>query len=284
MGVFAYNAGKKSTDHEVQWISLGSQISSYESGSFGVGDGVQKSQTLLNDGASAIIPVAGPQTTDAVSQITTMGKNAVVVGVDSPQENQTVNQEMPNASSITIKDADGNKISNPKIIQMSAIKKLDTAVQETLDAIFNTNTEDGGPNNANASGDSVVKGFGYWNIGTLDNGTTGVSDAGLPWIQQFDSSWVNDTDGKLSINASQVKNNQFYTWMEDYGYLYNFKNGTWPTNSDGSFEEPSQLSTQIVQGLNDNRAITKPNATGDAVDVAGGQPKLNGSSWPLEGD
>lgn len=276
MGVFAYNAGKQSSDHEVDWITLGSQISSYSSGSFGVGDGVQKSQALLNKGASAIIPIAGPQTTDAVAQVKSLKKNAVVVGVDSAQEFQTVNQEMPNASSITIKDANGNKISNPEIIQMSAIKDLKTAVYKTLNAIFNKDD----PNNANESGDSVVKGFGYWNIGTLLNGTTGVSDAGLPWVQKFNPSWVTtNADGTLSINAAQVESNQFYEWMEEYGYLYDFS--TWPSNFD---PKNANLSSDIVQGLNGNRAISAPNATGDAVDVAGGQPKLNGSGWELERD
>ena len=277
MGVFAYNEkmGTKTNAsyHEVQWVNLGSNITSYSSGSFGVGDGTNKSRAILESGASAIIPIAGPQTTDAVSVISEKEMNAVVVGVDSAQEFQSVNQSMPHSPNIV--DSNGTKISDPKIIQMSAIKDLETAVYKTSNAIFNK--ED--PNNANKTGDDVVKGFGFWNIGTLANGTTGVSDAGLPWIKKFDNSWINESNGKLSIVASKVKENTFYKLMEEYGYLYDISSWSYGDNYQTIKNKLGKIPK--VSGLSDNRAVSKPNENGSAVDISKGQQKLNGSNWKL---
>lgn len=72
--------------HFVKFISLG-KSSSYFSGTFTVGDARLIVQQLLAYGADMILPVAGPQTADACSEIVNQNSPAKVIGVDTDQEN-----------------------------------------------------------------------------------------------------------------------------------------------------------------------------------------------------
>ena len=128
-----------------------------------------------------IMAIAGPQTLDLISVAETSNRPVAVLGVDSAQENQNINKPFTTLGGKKLKDASNKEISDPKFIQFSAIKKLDSATKQVLEAIFNK----GDPNNEKYTGKSFVKGFGYQNIGSIDNNTVGVSDAGLPYVYKF---------------------------------------------------------------------------------------------------
>lgn len=231
--------GSEATNfQEVEWINLDSSIGTYVTGSFAEGDGETITQTLLNAGADAILPVAGSQTTDAVTVAEsyasrTEAKYAVVCGVDSAQEDQDINQPIPGSPTINTLtfDSSGNVVSGTtneaEIIQMSAIKDLTTAVYQVLRSVFNTDD----PNNANDTLGTGIKGFGYSNVGTIDTNTTGVSQAGLPYVSKFNSSWVtyNTTTGTATVNSSVIQQDPFYQILENGRYLYNL--ASWPYTS-----------------------------------------------------
>jgi basic membrane lipoprotein Med (substrate-binding protein (PBP1-ABC) superfamily) len=79
-------------------------------------------------GADAIMAVAGPQTIDTVQEIKNQGSKCIVVGVDTPQEdNPTVNDSgiyTDNALTVDTSNSYVNHVSNNSIIKFSAIKGI----------------------------------------------------------------------------------------------------------------------------------------------------------------
>lgn len=285
-GVFAFNASLKNSMtskntmdmietkanpnnstkgwQKVEFVNLGTNISNWATGSFGVGDGMQLSRNLVTQGADMIMAIAGPQTLDLISVVETSNRPVAVLGVDSAQENQNINKPFTTLGGKKIKDASGNEISDPKFIQFSAIKKLDSATKQVLEAIFN----DKDPNNEKYTGTSFVKGFGYQNIGSIDNNTVGVSDAGLPYVYKFAKEWFQNgtSSGKnnaeetipenLKLNLDVVKKNNEYTKLQNdrsvkylsgtNGQIYYSEGWTKLPNNTGEFIAlPSQLSYAI---------------------------------------
>ena len=106
----------------------------------------------LDQNVSAILPIAGPQTSITVEQIYTSRRNTAVIGVDTEQENNT---------SVNKKNGDH------WIIPMSILKKLDASVRGVLQAINSLLLGE-----ENKSG---YAGFGYNSWGTLENGGVGIS-------------------------------------------------------------------------------------------------------------
>ena len=298
-GVFAFNASlknnmtsEKTTDmsqtqanpnnsgkswQKVEFVNLGRNISNWATGSFGVGDGMQLSRNLVNLGADMIMAIAGPQTLDLISVAETSNRPVAVLGVDTAQENQNINKPFTTLGGKKLKDASGKEISDPKFIQFSAIKKLDSATKQVLEAIFNNKD----PNNEKYIGTSFVKGFGYQNIGSIDNNTVGVSDAGLPYVYKFAKDWfqngtTNQKNGaeetipeNLKLNLDVVKENSEYTKLQN------------------------DKSVKYLSGTNDqiyySEGWTKlPNSTGEFIALpnelsyAIGDTHLDGSKWKLK--
>lgn len=271
-GVFAWNASITSSNNKkvVEWISLGDNSEDYESGNgFAVGGGVAKAQLLLSRGADVIMPIAGPQTSDVVGEIIKQNKLAVVAGVDSAQELQTINRPLPLREGQTIidgfKPTSGDFKNRDMIIQFSAIKYLDKATEQVLDAIFNA---DG----SNLTTNGLIGGFGYKNTGTIENGTVGTSDAGLQQLLLDTSfaSWVNSSS--LTINWNTFKNDQSFLTMSASGLFYT--NGTGLLTSSMNAKSISAF-TPLVGGT----AIVE-----DVIPKIVGVPtpkRLNGSKWSI---
>ena len=97
----------------VDLISAGKSTSFYTN-SFNTGDARLLVQQLLTQGADAILPVAGPQTIDAVNEVRCEHSPTVVIGVDTDQENGELAQ-YTSLSPLNYGD---------KIIQFSAQKNL----------------------------------------------------------------------------------------------------------------------------------------------------------------
>ncbi|QMT98435.1 BMP family protein [Mycoplasma tullyi] len=114
---------------------------------------------LLQNGASLIYPIAGPQT--AISQNVILSNrdthHAQLIGVDTAQENLATTQLLAGAP-------------GGKTIAFSTIKALDVAVDSTLQAI-----EKGQPVNG-------FYGYGWNNLATLANGGVSLSNAGLAYL------------------------------------------------------------------------------------------------------
>lgn len=262
---------------KVEFVNLGSNISNWATGSFGVGDGMQLSRNLVTQGADMIMAIAGPQTLDLISVVETYNRPVAVLGVDSAQENQNINKPFTTLRGKKLKDASGKEISDPKFIQFSAIKKLDSATKQVLEAIFNN--ED--PNNAGYKGTSFVKGFGYQNIGSIDNNTVGVSDAGLPYVYKFAEKWFlngttnvkNGTEGtipqNLKLNLETVKKNKEYMKLQsDRSVKYLSSSGDQIYYSEGWKKLPSST----------GEFIALPNELSYAI----GATHLDGSKWKLK--
>lgn len=298
-GVFAFNASLKNNmtsknnmnDDEtksnpsnsnkswqkVEFVDLGSNISNWATGSFGVGDGMQLSRNLVNRGADMIMAIAGPQTLDLISVAETSNRPVAVLGVDSAQENQNINKPFTTLGGKKLKDASNKEISDPKFIQFSAIKKLDSATKQVLEAIFNKDD----PNNEKYTGKSFVKGFGYQNIGSIDNNTVGVSDAGLPYVYKFAKDWFQNgtTSGKnateeaipqnLKLNLEIIKKNNEYKKLQN----------------DRSVKYLSSSDDQIYYSEGWKKL---PNGTGEFIALptelsyAIGATHLDGSKWKLK--
>lgn len=292
-GIIAYNLQIKSnttqpftTKTEVEWASLGKDIGNYASGGFAPGQGVTISEELINKHkVDAIIPIAGPQTADAISVITGSKRPAIVVGVDSEQElNGNIQKEFNSAqlNNKKLKNADGTDMEKQNIIQFSAIKKLDEAVYQILASIFNETN----PNNSSSSKtnqNNPVKGFGYNNIGTLSNKTVGVSQSGLQWVKAFDDTWVTGTDlnSYAFSPTSGIYDNEAYKHLESVGVLYNDALTSLTAISDLT-NKTQVAATKFIDDT--NRVVTKLDNNNPAATLNKNQNSisLNGSIWSLE--
>lgn len=138
-------------------------MSDFISGGFDTNN--QQANTLvknaITNGASMILPVAGPQTNIVKSAILQSTQHrATILGVDTAQEND------PNLQA-DLKDTPTNFVGNKKIIPFSSLKNLTSSVQNTLKAIHQGKEVNG------------YKGFGFNNVATLDNDGVGISNDGL---------------------------------------------------------------------------------------------------------
>ncbi|MEG0879063.1 MAG: BMP family ABC transporter substrate-binding protein [Malacoplasma sp.] len=276
-GVFAWNKVAKTTSaQEVEWISLGKKLDDYASGGFGVGGGVEKADLLLSKGADVIMAIAGPQTADVVGQIVSKKVTAVVAGVDSSQELQTINKPLPLLGGKPIKNGfkptTGEYSGQDMVIQFSAVKHLDVATNSVLDAIFSTTD----PNNEEAikkqtTNGKLVGGFGFKNTGTIENGTVGTSLAGVKQLASHSSfsSWVN-TDN--TIKWDSVKADDTFLAMTNNGKFYcantvdgvgTLKDSNGAIAIDAFFPLTNGIATALDIVNNDKR------------------PKLNGSKWVI---
>lgn len=152
-------------EHRVNVIDLGVQ-SSWFSGTFNIGDAKLMSQTLLAHGADAIMPVAGPQTADVVNEIVNQNSSAIVIGVDTDQENSDMNKQSPYT------DKNGNN----DVIKFSAQKNI----ADMTSSILNLAAQDDFNNKDSLSNndEQFIGSFGYLTVGDLTNSGVKLSEAG----------------------------------------------------------------------------------------------------------
>jgi basic membrane lipoprotein Med (substrate-binding protein (PBP1-ABC) superfamily) len=80
-------------------------------------------KALLQRGADAILPVAGPQTVDTVRQIKASNSSCIVLGVDTAQEDDPSTND-------TSKYTD--KLGNNQIVKFSATKNIADITSQIL--------------------------------------------------------------------------------------------------------------------------------------------------------
>lgn len=154
---------------------------SYFSQSFSIGDGKQITRQLLSQGADAILPVAGPQTSDVVSEINDEHSAAICIGVDTAQED---GQLRTKSSSPLWKEVNPDQ----KIIFHSVIKDMAYIISMILDASAQgirgwKVTDAGAVERVTFDGTTKIEAndigtYGYVTVGSLTNKGTGISDAG----------------------------------------------------------------------------------------------------------
>ncbi|MCF0218008.1 MAG: BMP family protein [Malacoplasma sp.] len=197
----------------IHWVNpnsgrdTGGNINDFVSTSFNANE--PKATILTKDmrqnGANAVFPIAGPQTSLVVSEISSdsagEGENlarAIAIGVDSAQEE---------ISSLATKFDwnPGQSIGyNNQILPFSSIKNLTSSVAGVLEAVVDNQ------NNKDSAGIDGWKGLGWNNVGTIANGSVGISDAGLQYvIDPF--FWVDSTTA-ITTDALKTWSNTKYTY------------------------------------------------------------------------
>ncbi|WP_033160111.1 BMP family lipoprotein [Mycoplasmoides alvi] len=176
----------------IKWISPYDTytMDSFVSGSFDANQpkAITITQNLIDKGAKAIFPIAGPQTALVVGTISQKQTNVAVIGVDTAQENiAELQKPMPKPLS-----------KDDNILIFSSLKNIETSVNAVLQAI-KTNKE-----YIPSGSQTGYHGFGWNNIADLNNDGVGISDAGLSYLIDpffFDSKPIN-SDKKTTYDAS----------------------------------------------------------------------------------
>ena len=159
--------------------------SSYFSGTFVIGDARPIVQQLLADGADMLLPVAGPQTIDAVTEIVNQHSPAGVIGVDTDIENSDLGAKVSTSSL--------NK--GEKVVKFSAQKDMAYVTSMILQAsVFgyrgyytdeNDNTTKPILYDGQELGDranSAIGTYGYLTVGNIDNDCIKLSKAGWGFL------------------------------------------------------------------------------------------------------
>lgn len=169
---------KKDSDKEVEWIDLGSR-SDYFSGSWAPGGGTAISSKLINKGADVILAAAGPQTLDTLNVIRQRKSDAVLVGVDSPMEDNPSYQE----SGVN------------KHILFSIIQDAKNSLSAIIDSVIN---------NSNDAA-HMIYGFGGLSIGGSINKFTKLSSTANSLVSKTNATDIYTVlDKDDVIRASQV--------------------------------------------------------------------------------
>jgi len=178
----------------VNFIDLG-VLDSFFSGSFVIGDGKLCVQNLLQMGADAIMPVAGPQTIDTVQEIVNQKSSCIVIGVDTPQEDSYMNEKS------IYTDTQGND----SVIKFSAVKDISGITSQIIDlashgylgAVKNDSGEYTFIESPEALADYVsttdqktitestfIGSYGTTTVGNLANGAAAISDDGVFYVDE----------------------------------------------------------------------------------------------------
>lgn len=178
---------------KMKWISPGNnyEISQFSSDSFAPNN--EKASVLttnmINNGAKAIMPIAGPQTKLSVNRVAQLQKPVSIIGVDTEQENiSDLKKELP-----------GDSTKN--IIPFSSLKEISYSTHQVLKAIKTGQASNG------------YNGFGWNNIADLNNNGVGVSKAGYSYLIDplFFAENPNGSDtGKISPTNTNADKTETY--------------------------------------------------------------------------
>lgn len=178
---------------------------------------------FLNQNIDVLIPIAGAQISQATRLVKQSGKNTIIIGVDSPvEDDQTVNLELPNL--------DGTKVGNNQIVQFSSVKNIDIIVNKITQIINDPSIKD------NTKDWENIDGIGYNSLGNVNNNGVGVSEAGKEYFARamtiVDSSVNNSYDNAIVSLSNQTafkdldktENKVYVSNNNSNGYNYNIAN------------------------------------------------------------
>ncbi len=159
----------------VEQIFVGESYGQNFSGTF---NSNETSKALINNfldkNVDALMPVAGDQTAQATSLIKQRNLRTIVIGVDSANEldtNSNLNLYTSGYESVN----GSNKIGGTNnIIQFSSLKRLDQITPLIVNNINNGKVL--------PDGDETIGGLGYHSLGTVENNSVGISEAGYQYF------------------------------------------------------------------------------------------------------
>ena len=182
----------------IKQVFLNKEMSGNFASGFGPTDGNELIRSFLEKNVDFLVPVAGPQTQQAVRLVKQFGKKTVILGVDTAAEDDTnSNLELPMVGTEKINGSTEIGGTN-KIIQFSSMKKLDTAADLILNRI------EKGENGAPTEKDSTIGGFGYQSLGTTQNNSVGVSEAGYQYFVRA-VGLLAASEGKHEVSKEKIK-------------------------------------------------------------------------------
>lgn len=159
---------KNSNFKKVEQVFIGYEVEQNFAFTFDPSGGNNLISKFLEKNVSVLVPIAGPQTGQAARLIKQQNKKTVLIGVDSPtEEDDTANLPLNLPTGMTV--------GNNKIIQFSSVKNLDVLTNKITQAINSPQTLRANAKNFRWND---VGGFGFSSIGNFDNGGVGVSNAG----------------------------------------------------------------------------------------------------------
>ncbi|MDE7112183.1 MAG: BMP family ABC transporter substrate-binding protein [Malacoplasma sp.] len=228
---------------KIYWVTPGDSsqdsgwdINNFVSGSFSATEPKveQITKNMRANDANVIFPIAGPQTALTVNQIASNKQaRTIVIGVDTAQEND------PSLSKTRL-DEEGSNVGNGQVLQFSSVKNITHSTNSILQAIVNDqnkndsygwNATDEKPNTQSEKASDTWYGLGWNNVGTLNNGSVGVSDIGLKyvidpffWLKDDENSktntstdpttlssdWSNTDLNKDNVSLKDILNNDKY--------------------------------------------------------------------------
>lgn len=196
-------------------------------GDFGPSSGTQIIEAYLKDNTlDLFMPVAGAHVWAAQSTIIQRNLRTFLIGVDNATENDRRNIKSP------------FNVGSGMYVQFSSEKKLDKAVEIALDIVNNGNIIHGlkdqysdiknktiNPKYSNFVDEKGLGGFGTNAVGTIENGTVGISAAGQKYYDaalnliNLKSDAENDPslDQSLSTDAKMI-----YTDKADNNKVYKY--------------------------------------------------------------
>ncbi len=222
------------------------------SGGFGPGDGDAIINSYLQlDDIDAFMPVAGPQVWSAQKKIIELNKKTILIGVDSPVENDALNQPLNFTNN-------GQPIGNGKYVQFSSEKNLSIAVEKALKIINNGNKL---PNSEDANeykefiDSNNVGGFGTVAVGNIENKCVGVSEAGYSYFDRAIK--LGGSDPSLDTKYNQAENMKYVfpklgiTENKDNTYSYQYlRQSFFNVLDSNNYSKDSYIDGKPVEALN----------------------------------
>lgn len=225
----------------IQQIILGNSVGDNFAGGFGPTDGNAIIDKFLLKPIDCLIPVAGPQASSAASKIQQKNKRTIVIGVDSPLENNSLfnNYKLPN---------DPTCLSPTQIIPFSSLKKLETIIPKII-----TKMNDGSSNENN------IGGLGYNSLGNIENNGVGVSQSGEKYFIDAIQK-INPSSSNIDSALTYIKSQSEFTRLSEkqYSVYYaqqkpNYNPNPVENDKIGSFPYSIQLEGTQMEPFNPNK-------------------------------
>lgn len=218
---YDYNDSLVYNEYKIHIAKLGDFNTNF-TGSFAPGDAIGITKQLLNRGVSAILPVAGSQTTDTVQEVYNQNSNCIVIGVDAAMEDGDNQRKYRNPD---FKDQSyGIDGSLPEyadgIIKFSAVKDM-ASVTERIAYLCanNLNFDIADPNDESKPDPNVaVCNVGYQTCGNIQNGLVSVSWDGWAYLIQA-LSHVQMLWDKQSLSFEEIWGKAVDKYFEDQGWM-----------------------------------------------------------------
>ncbi|MGL4951715.1 MAG: BMP family ABC transporter substrate-binding protein [Mycoplasma sp.] len=208
-------------------------------GGFGPSDGIAIQQRIVAARPDILMPVAGPQVWTAADLISKLpNSKTILIGVDSPVEDDSRNTDYPFTTS------SGDKIGNGKRVQFSSLKDLSLSAETALNIINNGNKIPKGQETNDRYDEffdgknTDISGFGTVAIGNTKNGCVGISESGNKWYK--DALKTAGKEDPTNEEQYSLDENMVYTGYN--GAEFSYGGGPWGLQKSFSIANDKEVS------------------------------------------